>query len=848
GKSYSTSLSVDNVNEIVLSDFNTLYAVWKITPAGVMELINQIGNVEYSSQSKAKIDAAQEAYDSLEQDEKAQVTNLSILLDAEESYDDLLYEFGDVSVNGSIYPTIQDALNAAKDGDVIALREDLDLSNEHFEIDKNLSINVGGHVLTLNDDESNPSLVITQPNTVLTLTNNNQNSGGVKGKCFVGKTAPGSQTYLPDSYVNLSGCRLDTSAEAITGELADITKVGPGYELANINPDGSPDENGFVSIIKPLPEFDISNLDEDYIVPDGQILIGELQRLVKISIHDGATVTLKDIDINGSNTEGSFAGITCLGDATLIIKGNNDICGFNGGAGIFVPEGHTLTIDGDGKLDSTGRDGAAGIGGNANTNSGNIIINGGNINAIGGANAAGIGGGYSEDNNLQSGNITINGGRINSTATDAAGIGSAVGEACGDITINGGFVEANSSWSSSTGNCGSGIGSGKDGSCGAITITDNVALVKATARDNGKEIGGNYESLDIANTLTPERVYKTIHYYHTNTVIIDGQVVNDSHSSGKGWSYDKDTNTLTLDGYVYEGPGKVYNNFTNFGGIFIAAISYEGEDDFTINLVGENTIVVTQDDSPFDVCGIHSAGKESAGIKFIGHGSLSISFTGENPESYAIAAGSSVTIDGPTIVANGGNAINESAGIYVRYDGLNVISGSLTATASECSGSHNESYGINSAGSKITIGENTKSVIASGYRNAISYETVVINAIAGIGWTDVAGTEGETAIEVSTTGAPTEGFKYISFIGITPEDVIAFINDIGDVEYTDLCKEKIDKARSAYDFLKDDERSLVTNYDTLLAAEENYGKVDEVSIADVMEVTDAIQGIFDYVF
>ena len=27
-----------------------------------------------------------------------------------------------------------------------------------------------------------------------------------------------------------------------------------------------------------------------------------------------------------------------------------------------------------------------------------------------------------------------------------------------------------------------------------------------------------------------------------------------------------------------------------------------------------------------------------------------------------------------------------------------------------------------------------------------------------------------------------------------------------------------------------------------------YGKVDEVSIADVMEVTDAIQGIFDYVF
>ena len=790
-----------------------------------MDLINSIGQIAYDDASKDAIDAAREAYNNLPAGYKGFVSNYSSLTDAEEAYNELFEENAEAYIGNTFYPTLVEAFAAFNAGDTIILNQDVDLSNENIEINKNVTIDLNGHILTTSMEDGNsgtPTLFVSSNNTIFEIRNSKPATGGLNGLVIVDVNAV-------DSYVKVNDCRFVLPADIINN--ADTLKVGPGYEAVNINADGSADENGFVSIVKPLDVFDISNLDEDYIVPDGQILTGDLQNPVKISILDGATVTLKDLSINSSQisfTDENFAGITCLGDAELIIKGNNDVFGFNGGAGIFVPEGHTLTIDGDGILYSDGRDGAAGIGGNANTNSGNIIINGGDINADGGAKAAGIGGGYSEDNDLQSGNITINGGRINSTGSDGAGIGSAMGEACGDITINGGVVEAKSSNSSSTDNCGSGIGSGKDGSCGAVAITDNVALVRATAKVNGKEIGGNYASLDIANTLTFERIYESIYYSHKNTVIIDGQVVNDSHSSGKGWSYDKDTNTLTLDGYVYEGPGKVYSNFTNFGGIFIAAISYEGEDDFTINLVGENTIVVTQDDSPFDVCGIHSAGKESAGLKFIGNGSLSISFTGDNSKSYAIAAGSSVTIDGPTIVANGGNAINESAGIYVRYDGLNVISGSLTATASECSGSHNESYGINSTGSKITIGENTKSVIASGYRNAISYETVVINAIEGIGWTDVAGTEGETAIEVSTTGAPTEGFKYISFIGITPEDVIAFINDIGDVEYTDLCKEKIDKARDAYNFLKDDEKAIVTNYDTLLAAEENYGKVDEV--------------------
>lgn len=843
GYNYSTELSKWDVNEIILDNLDTLYAKWKINASGVETLIGNIGTVEFTSESKGKIKEARDGYESLSSEEKVQVSNYQTLLDAEETFNALFEELAEAQIGNIKYAFLPEAFEALSAGDTITLRHNVDLSNENIEITKNLTVDLNGHILkTTMEDGSHgtPTLLVSSNNTIFEIRNSKPATGGLNGLVSVDVSAV-------DSYIKVNDCRFVLSANNINN--ADILKVGPGYEAVNINTDGSADENGFVSIVKPLDIFDISNLDEDYIVPDGQVLTGRLDNPYKISIVDGATVTLKDIDIAGSDTEGSFAGITCLGDATLIIKGNNDLFGFKDGAGIFVPEGHTLTIDGDGILYSEGRDGAAGIGGNANTNSGNIIINGGDINADSGSNAAGIGGGYSLDNDLQSGNITINGGRINSTGRDGAGIGSAMGEACGDITINGGFVEARSSYSSSTGNCGSGIGSGKDGSCGDIKITDNIARVKATSRDDEKQIGGNYESLDIAATLSSELVDKTIHYYHTNTVIINGQVVNDSNLQGEGWSYDKDTNTLTLNGYEYVGPGKVYSNFVNHGDNFIAAISYDGEveDDFIINLVGNNTIVLTQEDSPFAVCGIHNSGNESAKIKFIGKGSLSISVTGENTESYAIASGSTIIIDGPTIEANAGKATDSSAGVYLYDDGLDMISGSLYAHGEECS-DDDLSYGIRTANENITIGENARALIASGYTNAIY--GIVINDIEGIGWTDVDGTQGETKIEISQTGVDNIGdYKCISFIGITPEDVIGFINDIGNVEYTDACKEKIDTARGAYEFLKDEEKAQVTNYNILVEAENDYtnaglviGKINNIG---VVEYTPEIKALID---
>ena len=211
---------------------------------------------------------------------------------------------------------------------------------------------------------------------------------------------------------------------------------------------------------------------------NGTMLSGTLANNVKISIADNATVTLRDVSINatGSWTSGDYAGITCLGDATLILEGENSVKGFNASYPGIQPakrgEGdrYTLTIEGNGSLNASSNGSGAGIGSGCD----NIVINSGIINATGGNNGAGIGSGPQGYCN----NITINGGTVTATGgTNAAGIGSSDDGGCGNITINGGTVTATG------GTYAAGIGCGKGEGCGDITIANTVTNVTATKGD-----------------------------------------------------------------------------------------------------------------------------------------------------------------------------------------------------------------------------------------------------------------------------------------------------------------------------------------------------------------------------
>ena len=184
---------------------------------------------------------------------------------------------------------------------------------------------------------------------------------------------------------------------------------------------------------------------DNYTAQSGDILTGTLVENVQIDIAEGATVTLKDVNITNPRQYCNCAGINCSGDATLILKGTNTVCAGSGTEdtnnypGIWIALGKTLTIDGDGSLTAycTDESGGAGIGGGFGVGCGNIVINGGTITATGSKFSAGIGGGYFGD----CGNITIKNTVTKVTATAGSdspnSIGAGKDATCGTVTIGG---------------------------------------------------------------------------------------------------------------------------------------------------------------------------------------------------------------------------------------------------------------------------------------------------------------------------------------------------------------------------------------------------------------------------
>jgi hypothetical protein len=259
---------------------------------------------------------------------------------------------------------------------------------------------------------------------------------------------------------------------------------------------------------------DLAELDSNYEAQNGEILVGTLGANVKVSIAAGATVTLGGMSINGeSDMKYLWAGITCNGDATIILKDGttNAVTGFYyDRPGIWIQPGYTLTIKGEkegtGKLTAGKTFGyAAGIGAVNGFGCGNITILGGDITAIGGGGSAGIGGSGSSS----CGYILIAGGTVSATGGNGApGIGGGWGEAdypssCGTITITSSVTRLTATKGGSE--VTRSIGAGIEGTCGMVTIAgkeypDGITvsqyiypnpIYNITAEDVGKIIGAD---------------------------------------------------------------------------------------------------------------------------------------------------------------------------------------------------------------------------------------------------------------------------------------------------------------------------------------------------------------------
>ena len=331
---------------------------------------------------------------------------------------------------------------------------------------------------------------------------------------FVEPVSPTNALYVA---VNSDGAELDYHLKAVTAtgdvytyDHSDVTFLcGKYYEVK-------------VQMTKQQPAtIDLSKLSEPYIAVNGDVLTGKLPEdvNVKISITDGATVTLQDVTIEGWDREKyDWAGLTCEGDAIIVLKDVNSVRGFYFiQPGISVPVGKTLTIRGDGTLNVQSNNSlhqyedvyGPGIGGRINNNCGNIQIESGIVNAIGHKRSPGIG---SSKEDI-CGDITITGGTVTATGGDyAAGIGAgdSFSARCGNITITGGTVTAKG------GQEAAGIRCGLNSHCGTITISNSASVTATKGGRAPYSVGIGYNDVNGKPTCGTITIGDTQYYDGTN--------------------------------------------------------------------------------------------------------------------------------------------------------------------------------------------------------------------------------------------------------------------------------------------------------------------------------------------
>ena len=330
------------------------------------------------------------------------------------------------------------------------------------------------------------------------------------------------------------------------------------------------DSNAEIMTLSNEDVLDVSTLEaksitfgagySDYIVIDennvddfnGKTLTGTTTKGIFISNGVMVDLTIENLNITKSENISSCISVGYGATLNLTVKGNNTLEATGwGGAGIEVmgqtkatlritsASTGTLTAVGGYGSKQFGSYGGAGIGGMARITSditniyvGNIIIEGGTINAVGGYQAAGIGGTIGESG----ANITITGGTVNATGGSyGAGIGGGFNGNVNAITISGGTVTANA------GEKAAAIGVGRDQS-----LHQDVVLPYNTIRITGGDVTANgnigYGSIIMDVPANPG----TIEISEDVTLNLNGKITlgsSDTTSSGK----------YTLDFTIYDG-------------------------------------------------------------------------------------------------------------------------------------------------------------------------------------------------------------------------------------------------------------------------------------------------------
>lgn len=292
-------------------------------------------------------------------------------------------------------------------------------------------------------------------------------------------------------------------------------------------PEGKTDADNLEAPTGPKPAEEAADDDHDIMTYEDntadtvtKVVSEAVKNVIKIinnCTKKDTTVTIKDVNIDGSRKNNAAMEVRGAGDTTLKLEGDNTLRGGHSCAGLEKDDEYStgkLTItaeDTSASLKAYGGDNSAGIGGGSYDSTskleiangkiyaesgfnmgagigggmygkGEVTISGGDVTAHGGHTAAGIGGGF-----RGSGDVTILGGTV--TAIPAEGSNSNVtgiggGFGCDEkstVRILGGVVDA-------VGNgCGSGIGGGKGDAQGAEVEIGGGAQVTAKGGQGDNE-------------------------------------------------------------------------------------------------------------------------------------------------------------------------------------------------------------------------------------------------------------------------------------------------------------------------------------------------------------------------
>ena len=301
----------------------------------------------------------------------------------------------------------------------LRLTKDLTVTGDNaHNVGNNVEIDLNGHTLNANNLQAfwNEKGTMTIKNGTITIAISDS-GGAINEGSSIGVTTP-SRPYTITKGFQESGNAKETVFFDDNGQVTELNADGEVVIAKKLDRSWYTERswNGSKVVSK---KVDVKNYK-------------------RVAVKMDTGTYLADDDLKLSDT------IVISGDVKLILPDNSSIKAEDG---IYIKDGATLTVYGQGdkaktmgKITAKPKSGP-GIGGMADTIGGNLVIHGGYIDAEGGTNAAGIGGG-----NHKSGirGVTIYGGTVEAygcSGNAAIGAGEG-GNLKGKIKITGGYVKA----------------------------------------------------------------------------------------------------------------------------------------------------------------------------------------------------------------------------------------------------------------------------------------------------------------------------------------------------------------------------------------------------------------------